>query len=77
MYYGHTVAPMIESFIDNAAKDLKAGNEVAKDKDSYNIGYYNGAIEMARFLTKEIFGLDVIVEPNDEFDGAHAVVMLD
>lgn len=75
MYYGNTVAPAIESFVDNAAKDL-TGNEVAKDKDSYNMGYYNGAIEMARFLSKEIFGLDVIIEPNDEFDGAH-IVMLD
>ena len=71
MYYGNAVAPMIESFMDNAAKDL-TGNEVANDKDSYNMGYYNGAIEMARILTKEIFGLDVTIE---SFDGAHVVVM--
>lgn len=70
MYYGHTVAPEIEVFMDRAAESL-TGNEVAKDKDSYNMGYYNGAMEMARFLTKEIFGLDVIIEIEN---GMHRVL---
>ena len=72
MYYGHTVAPEIETFMDNAAKDL-TGNEAANDKDSYNMGYYNGAMDMARYLSKEIFGCEVIIERDPEMNGMHVV----
>lgn len=68
MYFGHTVAPDIDAFLDRAAESL-TGNEVAKDTDSYNMGYYNGALEIARQFCAD-FGCKIDIK-----NGEHRVYL--
>ena len=60
MYFGNTVAPDIDAFLDNAAESL-TGNEVALDTDSYNMGFYNGALEIAQLFCADM-GCEIAVE---------------
>lgn len=68
MYFGNTVAPDIDAFLDRAAESL-SGNEVAKDTDSYNMGFYNGALEIARLFCAD-FGCKIKID-----NGEHRVYM--
>lgn len=69
MYLANTIVLDLEAMLDNAADDL-TGNEVAKDSDSYNMGYYQGAYESTLSFMKAL-GWDVHIELDR---GMHRIV---
>ena len=72
MYLANTTVPDLCSMLDNAAEDL-TGNEVAKDSDSYNMGYYQGVHDSILTFMKAL-GWDVRIELDR---GIHRIILND
>lgn len=70
MYFSNEVLPEVEVFLDWVASNL-TGNETIKDENSYNIGRYNGCVEIVHYVMKELgWNIEIAVDA----DGKHMIV---
>lgn len=67
-YIANTILPNIESRLDGIASDL-IEDEVKRDEASYNIGRYNGALEMTVFILRELssHGIRIDIRNGEHF----------